>query len=625
MEKINMFKSVAITLVNLLLGGLMSFSFAQSPDEKISISGKEEVYTYELNKKGEVQVNAQYTINYKCIKPSTVTFVEFYDDDSEIRNVKIEGIKKVSPKYGMYKRENIFFSDAKACYFDIPFIREESEATVTLNKLYKDVRKFIFLSLAERYHTNTKTIKIVVPDWMDVDVLNQNLSENISVRSVRDESKKTTTTIINILNQPGFIAEENSPSYMYSQPYIMVVPKEFSGKAGNIKYFGTTDDLYRWSREPLLLMDNNLPLIEDKASELTANCKSDEEIIGKLCQWVQQNIRYIAFSNGIFAFKPDNAQDVMTKKYGDCKGMSNLLKLLLVSKGFDARLAWVATTDAERDLDITNPMPFANHMICALYRNDSLSYFDPTIKSLIFGEVPEQLQGQTVLIEDGENYIISRIPQYGEHYNRDSLFIQYSIVDDKLMGKAVRSFKGEAKHGISYWMNSMSDTEKRYATKELLKNGEPRDSVFNIETKGLESFLPEISIGYEISRKSNINIFGNQIYINSDDTKDYQNDKINIEKRKTAFRHPYKDYTVRLSEFLIPDGYDVDQLPPNMKVSREKYSFAISYSKEKSKIIYRKEISISAPVLEKTDFEQWNSDIDTLRKAYGELIVLVKK
>jgi hypothetical protein len=620
-----MIKFITIVLLYILPGGLISSSFAQDSDKKIVISGKEEIYAYELDKSGDVQIRAEYMINYECIKPSTASFVEYYDNDSEIKHVKIKGIKGVSPQYGMYKQENIFFSDDKACYFDIPFVRKASEAIVTLSKIYKDIRKFVFLPLAEPYYTNSRTIRIVFPDWISIDLLSQNLSENIIISSVRDEAKKMTTTIINITNQPEYIIEENTPHYMHSQPYIMIIPRESSGKNGNIRYFKTIDDLYQWSKAPLLLTDNNLSLIKEKASELTASCTSDEEKVTKLCKWVQQNIRYIAFANGISAFKPDNAQDIIAKKYGDCKGMSNLLKSLLLAEGFDARLAWVATADTERNLDITNPTPFANHMICALYGNDSLYYFDPTIKSLVFGEIPEQLQGQMALIEDGENYIVSQIPQYSADHNRDSLFIRYSIIDNKLAGKASRSFKGESKHHISYWMNSMTETEKISATAEFLKSGIIGDSIFNIETKGLEPSLPEIILKYGINRKSNINIFGNQIYINLDDMKDYQNAKIDIKKRKTALKHPYKDYTVRVLEFLIPDGYDVDQLPSNMDIRRQKYSFSIVYTKEKDKIISHKKIFISDPVFEKTDFEQWNSDIDALRKGYGELIVLRKE
>lgn len=620
-----MTKSIVITLLYFFLESFFFPFYAQNSDKKVVISNKDEIYTYELTKNGEVQINAEFIINYRCLKPSAVSFWEYYDDNSEIKNLRIKGVKGVYPKYGMYNQEDIFFSDDKACYFEIPFVKKDSEATVTYGKIYRDIRNFIFLPLAESYYTDSRTIKIITPNEINIDIFSQNLSDNIIVSSVKDEIKKTTTTIVNIKNQPEYIVEKNSPDYMHSQPYIIITPREVSGKNGVVRYFKTVDDLYTWSREPLLLVKNDLPKIKEKAAELTADCITDQDKIRELYKYVQQKIRYLAVTNGILGRKPDEAQNVISKKYGDCKGMSNLLKMLLASQGFDARLVWIATADSERDLDVSNPIPFANHMICALYNNDSLYYLDPTLESLNLGEIPEQLQGQTALIENGDNYIVSKVPAFGSTYNRDSLYIQYSINNNQLTGKASRSFKGDAKSYISYWMKGLSEKEKKYKIEDFLRNGRDGDSISNIQVKGLECFRPEINLLYEVDRKSNLNIFDNQIFINIEETNDYEDDKIDIDKRKTAYKRSHKDYKVRVAELQIPDGYDVIQLPANINIRREKYSYTLSYKKENGKIIYHKVITIYNPVFEKTDFIQWNSDIDTLRKAYGELVVIERK
>ncbi|MEI9945444.1 MAG: transglutaminase-like domain-containing protein [Chitinophagaceae bacterium] len=84
--------------------------------------------------------------------------------------------------------------------------------------------------------------------------------------------------------------------------------------------------------------------------------------------WVQHNIRYIAFEDGIAGFKPAKANDVLNKKYGDCKGMANLTRGLLQALGFDARLCWIGTNYIAYDYS-TPSMAVDNHMICALIYN----------------------------------------------------------------------------------------------------------------------------------------------------------------------------------------------------------------------------------------------------------------
>lgn len=531
----------------------------------------------------------------------------------------------VVPRYGMYQRENIFFSDAKLCYFDIPFQRKGIEATVSMSKLYKDIRRFNCLFVAEPYYVNSKTIKIIIPDWINVDVFAKNMSSNIKKEVVRNDAKKTTTYVFHIKDQLEFVNETNSLGYKHSYPYITVIPRKAVIKNDTIEYFETVGHLYKWYKEHISLLNNDQNIVKDKAEEIISKTNSEEERIRELCKWVQQNIRYVAFEDGLSAFKPDDAHEVIAKRYGDCKGKANLLKSLLVSVGFDARLVWVAMrTDNSENLNVDEPTLFANHMICALFWNDTTYYIDPTLTSLSFGEVPEYLQGQKVFIENNENYIIADIPESSFQNNIDSLNIYCSIDNGVLKGEGCRYFKGESKHYIIDAIKSLREADRKNIIGDFLKNKQSQDSISDVVLAGLDSFLPEIFINYTASIKSNINVFGNQMYIDLDFCKDYQNSKIDIDKRKTGIKFPYKDYVVRVSKFSIPDGYTVEQFPKKVEIIRDKYSFILSYKQEENMIIYNKEISIFDPILEKEEFKQWNYDIDMLRKAYNELIVLKK-
>lgn len=615
-----------VVFVCVLLTGVHTFSFAQDTENKIIISNKEESYTFALNKKGEEEVRAGYVATYRCQSPGVASVVEFYDSYGEIRNVKVKGIKGVTPKYGMYNRENVFFSDSRACYFDIPFITKGSEAIVSVDKTYKDIRHFNYIFLAEVYYIDRKTVKVTLPDWMHADILLKNTSGNITRDSIRNEAEGTTTHLFYVKNQAEVVKETNSTGYRYSYPYILIVPRESIADGKKKEYFKTVDHLYQWYREPVMSLNNDEHVIHAKATDLLSGCDSGEDKIRELCKWVQQSIRYIAFQDGISAFRPDEAREVMDKKYGDCKGMSNLLKALLVSVGFDARLAWVsAGAKEEEDLDPQTPVPFADHMICSLFWNDSLYFIDPTVRSLSFGEIPENIQGRKVLIEDGKDYIISTIPSRGAGNNRDSLFIQYTMTGSKLSGTGSRYFEGESKHHILYWMDRMKETDRSRMLEEFIKNEKTQDTVSELMVEGLETLRPEVYIRYNVSRESALNVLAGRLIVDMEECKDYQDAKIDLSKRKTALKFPYKDYVVRVSEFTVPDEYAVVHLPLGIELVRDKYVFILTYGLEGNKIIYHKEISLLSHILEREEMEQWNSDIDRLRSAYNELVVLEKK
>jgi len=91
-----------------------------------------------------------------------------------------------------------------------------------------------------------------------------------------------------------------------------------------------------------------------KADNKTATLKPnvDEQVRGKTTElekarsifyWVQDNIRYIAFEDGYAGFVPQTVQDVFKNKYGDCKGMANLVTEMLKLAGLVVHMTWIGT------------------------------------------------------------------------------------------------------------------------------------------------------------------------------------------------------------------------------------------------------------------------------------------
>ena len=136
---------------------------------------------------------------------------------------------------------------------------------------------------------------------------------------------------------------------------------------------------------------------------------SDKEKIAAIFKWVQSNIQYVAFEDGLAGFKPAAAAGVVKVKYGDCKGIANLLVNLLKSNGFDARHAWIGTRSNNYNYSIPS-LVVDNHMICALQYNEKTYYLDATGKSALWEVAPPHLEGKEVMISDGDSFIVNTIP-----------------------------------------------------------------------------------------------------------------------------------------------------------------------------------------------------------------------
>lgn len=136
-----------------------------------------------------------------------------------------------------------------------------------------------------------------------------------------------------------------------------------------------------------------------KADEITQGKSTAIEKVKAIYYWVQDNVRYIAFEDGLAGFKPEKAQEVLRRKYGDCKGMANLTKELLKASGFDSRLCWIGTHHIAYDYS-TPSLAVDNHMICAVVLNGRRYFLDATEKYIPLNEYAERIQARQVLIED---------------------------------------------------------------------------------------------------------------------------------------------------------------------------------------------------------------------------------
>ncbi|MBO9684522.1 MAG: hypothetical protein J7502_17955, partial [Flavisolibacter sp.] len=69
--------------------------------------------------------------------------------------------------------------------------------------------------------------------------------------------------------------------------------------------FENVKDLYNWYHFVTTDIGNKPDELKSKVDELVFNKKTDIEKIESIFYWVQDNVRYIAFENGIMGFKTD--------------------------------------------------------------------------------------------------------------------------------------------------------------------------------------------------------------------------------------------------------------------------------------------------------------------------------
>jgi hypothetical protein len=341
-------------------------------------------------------------------------------------------------------------------------------------------------------------------------------------------------------------------------------------------------------------------------------------------QWVQENIRYVAFENGVAGFKPDKAQNVLGKKYGDCKGMANLTKNLLVALGFDARLCWIGTDHIAYDYS-TPSLAVDNHMICALNYHNKFYFLDATESYIGFGQYAQRIQGRQVLIENGDGYLLQRIPVVG--YEQNQVLEQYDLHIDgtTLAGTVHQCWKGENKEDILFHANAIHKNKLQESLLNFLSQGNANYKMTDVKQDGLDNRNADLDFRYSLAFNNAATAFDKEIYLDLDFRKEFSDANIDTTLRHHDYLFDCKEERITESNLSVPANYKVQDLPQPLTIDRNGYSFSLSYKLEGNVLKYRKVLIFKEARLPRSAFRQWNADVALLKKAYLQQITLTQK
>ncbi len=604
---------------------------AQSPDtdnKNIVISQSRKEFRFVKGPdETPVQVKEKSNRTYYCNSyRADIPVVEFYNDMERIDDVDIlvDQSKKhgIIPKHDYYSSEGIFYSDARVCYFSLPLVKKGSNSKVSIGKTILDPNYFTSVHFMERQSILDQEIRIVVPSWMRVELKEFNFAAyNISKKVVTEGDDKV--YIYNMNDLPGLKRESSSPGLSYYAPHVLVMSKSAETTKGKITYFNTLKDQYGWYRKLVLQTGNNEEQIKEKVAEIIKGQNTEQDKVKALYQWVQDNIRYIAFENGIAGFKPEKAQEVLRKKYGDCKGMANLLTEMLRAAGIDARKCWIGTRDVAYDYS-TPSLVVDNHMISVWMNKGTPVYLDATEKYIGMGEVAERIQGRQTLIEDGDKFILGKVPVATHQQNTDYEKRKLSVEGTHLKGHIEHSWKGENKVGLLTGLNSIKSEKQETALNRYLAEGKNNFEISALKITNLNDYNKDLKVEYDIDWKNVVTEFGDETYLEIDNRRRLENFNIDTATRKLPYWFDFKNHVVFETELALPQGKKPGELPAPLTINRPEYSFTGSYIVNGSTLKYRCEIILKNSEIKPEHFTQWNTDIDQLEEFYNQQIVLKK-
>ncbi len=132
-----------------------------------------------------------------------------------------------------------------------------------------------------------------------------------------------------------------------------------------------------------------------------------------------------------------------------------------------------------------------------------------------------------------------------------------------------------------------------------------------------------LKVDYRFKIHDYINEVNNEIYVNLNLDKGYYNNYIPAD-RKLPRENDYKAENDETYIFDIPEGYEVEYLPPNSEFKSKSLCFEMIYRVKNKTIILESKVYNNVLMLTPDLFADWNEAVRNLSKAYKEAIILNK-
>jgi hypothetical protein len=335
--------------------------------------------------------------------------------------------------------------------------------------------------------------------------------------------------------------------------------------------------------------------IKQEVNSLTTGKPGVLQKMQAIALFVQHDIRYVAIELGIGGWQPHAAQDVFSRKYGDCKDKATLMRTMLRQIGVESYHVVINTERGSVTRDTPAHHGF-NHAIVALKLPDDVEdpsliavmqhpklgkilFFDPTDHLTPFGQIRGPLQANYALLVTPDGGELVELPQQPSAMNSIQRIGKLKLEANGMLKGDVEEVRlGDRASSERWRLQSVTNSADRIKPIESLLAGSlssfqlVRASVINFEHTD-----QPFGFNYAFQSDSYAKNAGNLLLVRPRVLGSKARGVLETkEPRSFPFEFDGPSRDTDSFEIALPPGYEVDELPPPIDVE---FSFGSYHSK----------------------------------------------
>lgn len=551
--------------------------------------------------------------------------------------IKKSEIYSLIPENGKYKRidaENIKKQKSQSNYFDdIYFMTGHypsvNKGTILINNndyISNDPDwgyRFYFGNSApcEEFSVSVSVPENVKLIWRFAG----NDTSNISF--TEQKAGKLTRYVWSCKNQKGYKSEVLEPDMKFFVPHILLNIAGYKTKDGFVSRMGDVNDFYKWEKSKVENINQSIsPEVKKLSDSIIAHCNNSTDKVKAIFHWVQNNIKYISIEDGENGFVPQQADEVIRQRFGDCKGKSSAIQALLKAAGEKTSLATVGTRDLPYTFSKYPLISTANHLIAIWWNENGVPVpLDGTTRFTGIYTPPANIQGkECFIIKDDKDYLIYSIPQSipSDNFEADSIF--FHLENKQLKGHATVLLKGETRAGLMYQLDGSDSTDIIKTLTSYFDIANKKLAMSNVRLHNAGNDYGNLRITFDVSLPDYLTTTGDNVYINMNLIKKFNDIEIKTDRTRPVESGGIFSRKIVI-RFTIPENYSIASLPEKSAFTHPKFGYEISYQPNGNFIDYNFTLDINFLLLENAEIQDFGRMIQSLKNSFRKTVSLKRK
>lgn len=413
------------------------------------------------------------------------------------------------------------------------------------------------------------------------------------------------------------------PSWDYIAPMVYLAPAKFQLD----RYTG---DMSTWKGMGEFMYTLNagrdkLPAdIRQIVHQLTDDVSDIKQKISILYKYMQQNTRYISIQLGIGGWQTFDANYVATKKYGDCKALSNYMYSLLKEAGIKSCYTLVKAGRNNNYLREDFPSNQFNHAILCVPLQKDTVWLECTSQTLPSGYLSSFTANRPVLIIDETGGKLVRTPRYTITQNIQSRKTAGIIAEDGQLTTRINTmYTAIEQDNLHHLIHDLSREKQLEYLKAQIDL--PHYDVTRFEYKEDKSAVPTIDEELEIKALNYASVTGKRLFLYPNVISRHSSRLKVDDTRKYPVSIKYEYTEIDTTELTLPAGYLPEALPEPVKIEGKFGRYSSLVEMKPDRLVYYRKYENFSGEFPASEFNDLVKFYDQIYKADRGRVVLVKK